>query len=104
MPSHVAVLRCCKPQGTETAYLVDFSGPPGFAKELAARAGKVVVLDHHKTAAAGALLKVWRCEVAASPARVITVLHYVPALRRRMHSWHSTIELPSRHLPGCLQS
>jgi nanoRNase/pAp phosphatase (c-di-AMP/oligoRNAs hydrolase) len=39
-------------QGTETAYMVDFSGPPGFAKELAGRAGKVVVLDHHKTAAA----------------------------------------------------
>ncbi|PSC71276.1 DHHA1 domain [Micractinium conductrix] len=39
-------------QGVVTAYLVDFSGGPGFARSLAQRARRVVVLDHHKTAAA----------------------------------------------------
>ena len=39
-------------QGDEVAYLVDFSGGPGFARQLSQRAQRVVVLDHHKTAAA----------------------------------------------------
>lgn len=39
-------------QGSETVYLNDFSGGPGFARQLAQAAGRVVVLDHHKTAAA----------------------------------------------------
>ncbi|GAB4821849.1 hypothetical protein N2152v2_008895 [Parachlorella kessleri] len=39
-------------QGGEVVYLVDFAGPSGFAKELAQRAQRVVVLDHHKTSAA----------------------------------------------------
>jgi hypothetical protein len=34
-----------------TVYLLDYAGPPGFAASLAALAGRVVVLDHHKTAA-----------------------------------------------------
>lgn len=34
-----------------TVYLLDYAGPPGFAAGLAASAGRVVVLDHHKTAA-----------------------------------------------------
>lgn len=43
---------CLGLKGDETAYLVDFSGPPGFARALSQATGKVVVLDHHKTAAA----------------------------------------------------
>lgn len=39
-------------QGSETVYLNDFSGGPGFARQVAQAAGRVVVLDHHKTAAA----------------------------------------------------
>lgn len=31
-------------QGGETAYLVDFSGPPGFARALAGAGARVVVL------------------------------------------------------------
>ena len=34
-----------------TVYLLDYAGPPGFAAAVASRAGRVVVLDHHKTAA-----------------------------------------------------
>jgi hypothetical protein len=34
-----------------TVYLLDYAGPPGFAAALASRAGRVVILDHHKTAA-----------------------------------------------------
>ena len=34
-----------------TVYLLDYAGPPGFAASLAQKAGRVVVLDHHKTAA-----------------------------------------------------
>ena len=32
-------------------FLLDFSGPPGFAVELAHACARCVVLDHHKTAA-----------------------------------------------------
>lgn len=32
--------------------MVDFAGPRGFAKEVAAAAKRCVVLDHHKTSAA----------------------------------------------------
>ncbi|KAL4458550.1 hypothetical protein ABPG75_013415 [Micractinium tetrahymenae] len=39
-------------QGSETVYLNDFSGGPGFARQVAQAAARVVVLDHHKTAAA----------------------------------------------------
>lgn len=38
-------------RGDELVYLADFSGPPGFAVSLAASARRVIVLDHHKTAA-----------------------------------------------------
>lgn len=37
--------------GSETVYLLDFAGPPGFAREVARRAGRCIVLDHHKTSA-----------------------------------------------------
>lgn len=40
------------PQGDEAAFLLDFSGGPGFARRLAGACARVVVLDHHKTAAA----------------------------------------------------
>ncbi len=36
---------------SDCVYLLDYAGPPGFAVALAQRAGRVVVLDHHKTAA-----------------------------------------------------
>ena len=39
-------------RGDETAFLLDFSGGRGFAAQLAQHAARVVVLDHHKTAAA----------------------------------------------------
>lgn len=39
-------------KGDETIYFLDFSGGPGFARRLAGVAGRVLVLDHHKTAAA----------------------------------------------------
>ena len=35
----------------DTVYLLDYSGPAGFPQALAKVAGRVVVLDHHKTAA-----------------------------------------------------
>jgi hypothetical protein len=35
----------------DCVYLLDFAGPPGFARELARAAGRCVVLDHHKTSA-----------------------------------------------------
>ena len=40
--------------GGEAVYLVDYAGPPGFARRLATLLprGRVVVLDHHKTSAA----------------------------------------------------
>lgn len=31
-------------------YLLDFVGPPGFVAEVASRVGRVLILDHHKTA------------------------------------------------------
>jgi hypothetical protein len=34
------------------AYLLDYSGPDGFPQQLAQHVSTVVVLDHHKTAAA----------------------------------------------------
>ncbi|XP_057804138.1 uncharacterized protein LOC131019583 isoform X2 [Salvia miltiorrhiza] len=34
----------------DTVYLLDFVGPPGFVEELSRKVGRVVVLDHHKTA------------------------------------------------------
>lgn len=36
--------------GDETVYMLDFTGPPGFAIQLAQRCREVIVLDHHKTA------------------------------------------------------
>lgn len=39
-------------QGDETVYLLDYSGPPGFAAEISKLCKRCVVLDHHKTAAA----------------------------------------------------
>ena len=38
-------------QNKDTVYLLDYSGPPGFASKLANIAAKCIVLDHHKTAA-----------------------------------------------------
>ena len=35
----------------DTVYLLDYSGPAGFPQALSQIAGRVVVLDHHKTAA-----------------------------------------------------
>lgn len=35
----------------DTVYLLDYSGPAGFPEALSKVAGRVVVLDHHKTAA-----------------------------------------------------
>ncbi|KAI8467657.1 MAG: hypothetical protein J3K34DRAFT_523545 [Monoraphidium minutum] len=37
--------------GDEAVYMLDYTGPRGFARELAARCARVIVLDHHKTAA-----------------------------------------------------
>lgn len=37
--------------GTETVYFVDYTGPKGFVQSVAAESKRVVVLDHHKTAA-----------------------------------------------------
>lgn len=39
-------------EGSETVYFVDYTGPKGFVESVAAAVpkGKVVVLDHHKTA------------------------------------------------------
>ncbi|KAL3824946.1 hypothetical protein ACJIZ3_020975 [Penstemon smallii] len=34
----------------DNVYLLDFVGPPGFIQELSPKVGRVVVLDHHKTA------------------------------------------------------
>ncbi|KAL6583683.1 hypothetical protein OROMI_002972 [Orobanche minor] len=34
----------------DNVYLLDFVGPPGFVQQLSAMVGRVVVLDHHKTA------------------------------------------------------
>eukprot|EP00775_Hariotina_reticulata_P013850 gene13850-13972_t len=34
------------------AYLLDYSGPPGFPKQLSRLVRQVIILDHHKTAAA----------------------------------------------------
>ncbi|KAL4859293.1 hypothetical protein ACK3TF_001036 [Chlorella vulgaris] len=39
-------------KGDETVYLCDFSGGPGFPRALSQHAKQVVLLDHHKTAAA----------------------------------------------------
>lgn len=39
-------------QANEVAYLLDYSGPDGFAQQLAQHVSHVIVLDHHKTAAA----------------------------------------------------
>lgn len=40
-------------QPDDLIYLLDYSGPPGFVDALAAlRPKRVIVLDHHKTAAA----------------------------------------------------
>eukprot|EP00884_Botryococcus_braunii_P018835 jgi/Botrbrau1/5635/Bobra.55_1s0024.1 len=38
-------------KGHETVYLLDFAGPNGFPAALASAARRVVLLDHHKTAA-----------------------------------------------------
>lgn len=38
-------------QNKDTVYLLDYSGPPGFASQIAKLAAKCIVLDHHKTAA-----------------------------------------------------
>ncbi|XP_057804171.1 uncharacterized protein LOC131019601 isoform X3 [Salvia miltiorrhiza] len=35
---------------TDTVYLLDFVGPLGFVEQLSRKVGRVVVLDHHKTA------------------------------------------------------
>ncbi|KAL3157489.1 hypothetical protein ABBQ32_011953 [Trebouxia sp. C0010 RCD-2024] len=37
-------------QAGQTLYMLDFAGPPGFAKAVAEHGARVVVLDHHKTA------------------------------------------------------
>ncbi|XP_042037398.1 uncharacterized protein LOC121783405 [Salvia splendens] len=34
----------------DNVYLLDFVGPPGFVEQLSRKVGRVVVLDHHKTA------------------------------------------------------
>ncbi|KAK6148222.1 hypothetical protein DH2020_019134 [Rehmannia glutinosa] len=34
----------------DNVYLLDFVGPPGFVQQLSPKVGRVVVLDHHKTA------------------------------------------------------
>ncbi|CAA0818116.1 Unknown protein [Striga hermonthica] len=34
----------------ESVYLLDFVGPPGFVQQLSPKVGRIVVLDHHKTA------------------------------------------------------
>ncbi|KAL6559315.1 hypothetical protein OROGR_004432 [Orobanche gracilis] len=34
----------------DNVYLLDFVGPPGFVQQLSAKVGRVVILDHHKTA------------------------------------------------------
>ncbi|PIN19440.1 hypothetical protein CDL12_07881 [Handroanthus impetiginosus] len=34
----------------DDVYLLDFVGPPGFVQQLSRKVGRVVVLDHHKTA------------------------------------------------------
>lgn len=39
------------PQADDTVYLLDYTGPPGFAVSIAQRVARCVVLDHHKTAA-----------------------------------------------------
>lgn len=38
------------PQADDTVYFLDYTGPPGFPEQVARHAGKVVVIDHHKTA------------------------------------------------------
>jgi hypothetical protein len=42
----------CKPQPQSVAFLLDYAGPDGFPQQLAQHVAAVVVLDHHKTAAA----------------------------------------------------
>ncbi|GAX79367.1 hypothetical protein CEUSTIGMA_g6809.t1 [Chlamydomonas eustigma] len=37
-------------QGSETVFMCDFTGPDGFLIDVAAKARRVIVLDHHKTA------------------------------------------------------
>ena len=37
-------------QADDTVYFLDYTGPPGFPEQVACHAGRVVVLDHHKTA------------------------------------------------------
>jgi nanoRNase/pAp phosphatase (c-di-AMP/oligoRNAs hydrolase) len=37
-------------QGGDTVYFMDYTGQPGFPEQVAKSAGKVIVLDHHKTA------------------------------------------------------
>ncbi|KAK9811824.1 hypothetical protein WJX72_010879 [[Myrmecia] bisecta] len=44
-------LESLKLQGSEDVFLLDYAGPPGFAVQLAQTASRVMVLDHHKTAA-----------------------------------------------------
>ncbi|GAQ78661.1 hypothetical protein KFL_000170070 [Klebsormidium nitens] len=46
-PRRVGDLPCTSRDGV---YLLDFAGPQGFAERLAGKAGRVTVLDHHKTA------------------------------------------------------
>lgn len=38
-------------EGNEIVYLLDFSGPPGFASLLASACKQCIILDHHKSAA-----------------------------------------------------
>lgn len=39
------------PSSSTEVFMLDFAGPPGFARNLAQRVTKLTVIDHHKTAA-----------------------------------------------------
>lgn len=51
-PQTATPLAFATPQPQSVAFLLDYSGPDGFPQQLAQQLRAVVVLDHHKTAAA----------------------------------------------------